>query len=69
MAVSFATLIPLIDFAIPDEFNDVVECKTILFFVLPKVIHELVQVSHVRDCIFQHFKTPCLVFSSQGRMM
>ena len=36
--VSFAMLILHTNFVIPDEFNDVVECKTFLFSVLSIVI-------------------------------
>jgi hypothetical protein len=48
--VSFATLIPHIEFVFPNQFNIVVECKFFffLFQVLPKVIQELVHVSHAR---------------------
>lgn len=38
--VTFATLIPRINFLIPDEFNDDVEYSASLFSMLPKVILE-----------------------------
>ena len=49
-AISFATLIPPIDFIIPDKFNNMTEQIASLFFfffffVLPKVLQELLQVS------------------------
>ena len=45
-AVTSATLILPTDFIILNKFNDMVEHKPSLFLVLPKVIQELVQVSH-----------------------
>ena len=50
------TLIPHIDFVIPNEF-DVVEFKVFLFLVLPQVILDLKQVLFVNVLIFQCFKT------------
>ena len=50
------TLIPHIDFVIPNEF-DVVEFKVFLFLVLPKVIPDLKQVLLVNILILQCFKT------------
>ena len=52
----FATLIPHIEFVIPDKFNDVMEFKTPLFFVLPTV-PDLKQVLRVRILLLQHCKT------------
>ena len=52
----FVTLIPHIEFVIPDKFNDVMEFKTPLFFVLPTV-PDLKQVLRVRILLLQHCKT------------
>ena len=49
--------IPNIDFVIPEEFNDVMECKTSPFFVLPKVVPILRQKMRARVLIIIHFKT------------
>ncbi len=65
---SFTTLIPHIDFVIPNEFNDAVECKISLSSILPKVIPELKHVSSAKILILPHFKTRGRVFSNQGRM-
>ena len=43
--IMFATLFPLIEFIIPKKFNGMVRRKTSLFLMLPKVLHELLQVS------------------------
>ena len=43
--IMFATLFPLIEFIIPKKFNGMVKRKTSLFLMLPKVLHELLQVS------------------------
>lgn len=43
--IMFATLFPLIEFIIPKKFSGMVEWKTSLFLTLPKVLHELLQVS------------------------
>ena len=66
---SFASLIPHINFVIPDIFSDVVEQQTSLFSMLPKVIPNLKQASSARILILRHFKTRVRVFSNQGRMM
>jgi hypothetical protein len=65
----FATLIPHIEFVIPDKFNDVMEFKDPLFFILPTVVSDLKQVLRVRILLLQHFKTQGRVFSNQGSMM
>ena len=43
--IMFATPFPLIEFIIPKKFNGMVRRKTSLFLMLPKVLHELLQVS------------------------
>ena len=49
--------IPLvIDFIIPNEFNDMMRKKNSFVLVLPKVIEELVQVSSLKILILQHLK-------------
>uniref|UniRef100_A0A2N9FL00 Uncharacterized protein n=1 Tax=Fagus sylvatica TaxID=28930 RepID=A0A2N9FL00_FAGSY len=55
--VSFSSLIPHIEFIIPDKFNDVMESKARLFSVLPTVVPELKQVLCVRLLLLQHYKT------------
>lgn len=50
--ISFAMLIPHIDFGILDKFNNAVKWKISLFFLLPKVIEKLLQVSSVRFLFF-----------------
>ena len=65
----FDSLIPHIDFVIPNIFSDVVEHQIFLFFMLPKVNPDLKQASSVRILIIQHFKTRGRVFSNQRRMM
>ena len=60
----FASLIPYIDFVIPDIFSGVVEQQTSLFFMLPKLIPDLKQVLRARIIILQHFKTRGRVFSN-----
>uniref|UniRef100_A0A2N9I012 TATA-binding protein interacting (TIP20) domain-containing protein n=1 Tax=Fagus sylvatica TaxID=28930 RepID=A0A2N9I012_FAGSY len=64
----FATLIPHIEFVIPDKFNDV-EFKAHLFSVLPTVVSDLKQVLRVRILLLQHFKTRGRVFSNQRSIM
>ena len=61
-SVLVATLIPHIDFIIPYEFNDVMECNTSLFLMLPKVIQEWVQVSCVKILILSTFQNLRLTF-------
>ena len=56
-AISFTTLVPPIDLIIPNKFNDMVEHKASFFLALPKVVQELVQVSHARVLILKHLKT------------
>jgi hypothetical protein len=46
----------VLDFIIPNEFNDVVEHKASLFLMLSKVIQELMQVSRARILILQNLK-------------
>ena len=65
----FATLIPHIEFVIPDKFNDVMEFKAPLFSILSTVVPNLKQVLRVRILLLQHFKTRGRVFSNQGSMM
>jgi hypothetical protein len=65
---SFATLIPHIEFVIPDKYNDV-EFKAPLFSVLPTVVPELKQVFRVKLLLLQHYKTRGRVFSNQRSMM
>uniref|UniRef100_A0A2N9G7Z4 TATA-binding protein interacting (TIP20) domain-containing protein n=1 Tax=Fagus sylvatica TaxID=28930 RepID=A0A2N9G7Z4_FAGSY len=60
----FATLIPHIEFVIPDKYNDV-EFKAPLFSVLPIVVPELKQVFRVKLLLLQHSKTRGRVFSNQ----
>jgi hypothetical protein len=67
--VSFSSLIPHIEFIIPDKFNDVMESKARLFSVLPTVVPELKQVLCVRLLLLQHYKTRGRVFSNQRSMM
>ena len=50
-------VIPNIDFVIPEEFNNVMECKTSPFFVLQKVVPILKQKLRARVLIILHFKT------------
>jgi hypothetical protein len=66
----FATLIPHIEFVIPDKYNDV-EFKAPLFSVLPTVVPELElkQVFRVKLLLLQHYKTRGRVFSNQRSMM
>jgi hypothetical protein len=64
----FATLIPHIEFVIPDKYNDV-EFKAPLFSVLPTVVPELKQVFRVKLLLLQHYKTRGRVFSNQRSMM
>ena len=66
----FATLIPHIEFVIPDKYNDV-EFKAPLFSVLPTVVPELElkQVFCVKLLLHQHYKTRGRVFSNQRSMM
>jgi hypothetical protein len=66
----FATLIPHIEFVIPDKYNDV-EFKVPLFSVLPTVVPELElkQVFRVKLLLLQHYKTRGRVFSNQKSMM
>ena len=67
---SFKLDIPLvIDFIIPNEFNDTMRKKNSFFLVLPKVIEELVQVSSLKILILQHFKTRGRVSSNRRSMM
>ena len=54
---SIATPIRHIDFVIPDQFNNVIDSKNSLFFVLPKVTPDVKQASSVRILILQHLKT------------
>jgi hypothetical protein len=65
----FDSLIPHIDFVIPNIFSDVVEYQISLFSMLSKVIPDLKQASSVRILIIRHFKTQGRVFSNQRRMM
>ena len=67
--VSFSSLIPHIEFIIPDKFNDVMESKVPLFSIFPTVVPELKQVFHVRLLLLQHYKTRGRVFSNQRSMM
>ena len=55
--VSFSSLIPHIEFIIPDKFNDVIESKAPLFSVLPTIVPELKQVFRIRLLLLQHYKT------------
>uniref|UniRef100_A0A2N9GX44 Uncharacterized protein n=1 Tax=Fagus sylvatica TaxID=28930 RepID=A0A2N9GX44_FAGSY len=63
----FTTLIPHIEFVIPDKYNDV-EFKALLFSVLPTVV-PLKQVFRVKLLLLQHYKTRGRVFSNQRREM
>ena len=62
------TLIPHIDFVIPNKF-DVVEFQAFLFPMFHKVISDLKQVLFVSILFLQCFKTRSRVFSNQRRMM
>ena len=53
----FDSLIPHIDFVIPNIFSDVVEHQISLFSMLPKVIPDLKLASSVIILIIRHFKT------------
>jgi hypothetical protein len=66
----FTTLIPHVEFVIPDKYNDV-EFKAPLFSVLPTVVPELElkQVFRVKLLLLQHYKTRGRVFSNQRSMM
>ena len=57
-------LILHIDFVIPKEFTDVMECKASLFSILPKVIPLLKQVLSIGVLILLHFKTRGQVVSN-----
>ena len=67
--VSFSSLIPHIEFIIPDKFNDVMESKAPLFSFLPTVVLDWMQVLRVKLLLLQHYKTRGRVFSNQGSMM
>ena len=59
--------IPLvINFIIPNEFNDMMRKKNSFVLVLPKVIEELVQVSSLKILILQHLKLEVEFLPTRG---
>ena len=61
--------LPIIDFIIPNVFNDMVARRNLLSLMIPKVIDKLVQVSSLNVLILPHYKTRGRVSSNWGRMM